>query len=373
MKRTGLAAAIGICATVCVVSVACGGPTGTDYGWFSYAPAEGWTQHEPSPGVTYAPTMARFNPAVEDLRYAPYIEIRDVTDAKSRAERIPVLYAYARERDRRLEVARAESRGASPPAFEWEDVPPTMGGPGEKQAFFFLLDRGTEQRRHLIHFVSTSDGRRFRVDYIGVDPGFTEHRDAVTASLSSLRFVSADASQPEPTLEETVAALKEHLEDDRLWLYDGRVAGQRLNDRHLEALRDPAFAGVTDLNLISGPDATMGGVDVTDGGLEHITHLPLRSLILRGSLVTDAGLAQLTELPLELLVLAETLIEGEGLRHLSGMPLEAIDLAGTRVGDASLHYLVGMPLVSINVHDTRVSDAGFLMLEREFPGAAISR
>lgn len=371
MKRMGLAAAVATCAAVGGFSVGCG-PGGTDYGWFSYTPPEGWTKYEPSQGETHAPTLARFIPDVEDRGHVPVLEVHDVTDAKFRGDRIAGLYAYARERDWRLAVTQAERRADTPPAFELEDIPPKIGGPGEKQAFSFLAGRGAQQRHHLIHFVSMPDGRRFRVDYFGVDPGFTEQRDAVTASLSSLRFASAAASQSELTLEETVAALKEHLEDDRLRLNDGKVAGQRLNDRHLEALRDPAFAGVTDLNL-AGFDARMGGVDVTDEGLEHIIHLPLRSLTLNGSLVTDAGLAQLTELQLEALGLSGTLITGEGLRHLSGMPLESIDLGGTRVGDESLQYLVGMPLVYINVNGTRVGDAGFLMLEREFPGAGISR
>ena len=371
MQCMGLVAAIATCATVSGFSVGCGGPSGTDYGWFSYTTPEGWTKEEPSEFITYAPTMAVFIPDVEGLSHVPILEIRDVTDAKSRNERNAGLYAYARERDWRSQVDSAERRGAAPPAFELEDIPPNINGPGEKQAISFLSGSGTPQRHHLIHFVSMPDWRRFRVDYFGVDPGFTEQRDAVMASLSSLRFASAAASQSELTLEETVAALQEHLEDDRLRLSDGKVAGQRLNDRHLEALRDPAFAGVTDLNL-AGFDARMGGVDVTDEGLEHIIHLPLRSLRLSGSLVPDAGRAQLSELRLEALGLSGTLITGEGLRHLSGMPLETIDLGRTRVDDESLQYLVGMPLVYIYVSGTRVSDVGFRMLEREFPGAGIS-
>ncbi len=64
---------------------------------------------------------------------------------------------------------------------------------------------------------------------------------------------------------------------------------------------------------------------------------------------------------------------GPNLSPVGYNPLEAIDLGGTRVGDESLQYLVGMPLVYIDVHATRVSDVGFQMLEREFPGAGISR
>lgn len=371
MRPAGFAIGKSIGAFACVVLAGCGGTGATDYGWFSYAPPEGWARYEPPPGVTYAPTLVEFRPQVEDLAKAPHLQIRDVTDQKSRIERIPELYAYARERDGRLRRSQAERQGLPEPVWEIEEVGPAIRGPGEEQGLSVTMDLGSGLERQLFHFVHASDGRRYRVDYLGVDPAFEEHRDAIVSSLASLRFAAVDG--PEFSLEATVAELKEQLDGDRLWLYDGRVGDQRLNDRHLEALGDPAFAGVRDLNLISGPDATMGGVDITDAGLAHITHLPLTSLIMRGSLVTDAGLARLEGLQLESLVLAETLVEGDGLKHLSGMPLKVLDLAGTRVGDESLQYLVGLPLLSINLRGTRVTAAGFAMLQREFPGALISR
>jgi hypothetical protein len=320
--------------------------------------------------VTYAPTLVEFRPQVEDIAAAPHLAIRDVTDQKSRTERVAALYSYALERDWRLRRSQAQRQGLPQPGLQIEEIEPAIGAPGHEEGLAIDMELTGRTQRQLLYFVQVPDGRRFRVDYIGVDPGFTEHRDAVTASLASLRF--ADAEEPEFSLPATVAALQEHLDGDRLWLDDGQVDGQRLHDRHMEALRDPAFAGVTDLNLISGPAAT-SGVDVTDEGLAYITHLPLQSLIVRGSLVTDAGLAQLAGLELESLVLGETLIEGEGLRHLRGMPLRSIDLGGTRVGDESLQYLIGMPLISVNLRGTRVSDTGFALLEREFPGAYINR
>jgi hypothetical protein len=371
MRPAGFAVGRSIGAFVCIATAGCGGTGGTDYGWFSYTPPAGWARYEPPPGVTYAPTLVEFRPQVEDLAKAPHLQIRDVTDQKSRIERIPELYAYARERDGRLRRAQAERQGIAEPVFAIEKVSPAIRGPGEEQGLSITMDLGGRLERQLFYFVHAPDGRRYRVDYLGVDPGFEAHRDAIVSSLASLRF--EEVEEPEFSLEATVAALEEQLDGDRLWLYDGRVGEQRLNDRHLEALQDPAFAGVTDLNLISGHDATMGGVDVTDAGLAHITQLPLKSLIMRGSLVTDAGLAQLEGLQLESLVLAETLVEGDGLKHLSGMPLKVIDLAGTRVGDESLQYLAGLPLLSINLHATRVTDAGVATLERELPGALIQR
>jgi hypothetical protein len=371
LTRTVVGIALG--ATVCCFLAACSGAGGTDYGWFRYTPPEGWTKHEPSPGVTYAPTLAQFHPDVDDLEDVPRLEIREVTDAKSRTERVAALYAYARERDWRLRVSRAERDGVPPPAFESEEIASTIPGAGERQAYSFLIDRDTEQRRSLVHFVTMPDGRRFRIDYVGVDPGFTERRGAVTASLETLRFAASTSAQAAVSLEETVAELRQHLDGDRLWLYDGEVAGRRLNDEHLAALRDPTFANVADLNLISGHSATVAGVDVTDDGLVHLKHLPLRSLILRGSLVTDAGLAQLTDLPLEALVLAETLVEGDGLRHLSGLPLRILDLDGTRVGDASLQHLTRLPLISLDLRNTRVTEAGVARLQQQLPGVRINR
>jgi hypothetical protein len=358
-------------ASVFIVTAGCGGTGGTDYGWFSYAPPEGWARYEPPPGVTYAPTLVEFRPQVENLAKHPHLQIRDVTDQKSRIERIPELYAYARERDGRLRRLQAERQGMAEPVWEIEEVGPAIRGPGKEQGLSITMDLGSGLERQLYYFVHSPDGRRYRVDYLGEDPAFEEHRDAIVSSLASLRFAAVD--EPEFSLEATVAALEEQLDGDRLWLYNGKVGDQRLNDRHLEALRDPAFAGVTDLNLVSGSDATIGGVDVTDEGLAHVTHLPLTDLIVRGSLVTDAGLAQLKGLQLEALVLAETLVEGEGLKHLSGMPLKVLDLADTRVGDESLQYLAGLPLISINLRGTRVTDAGVTMLERAIPGVLVSR
>jgi len=371
MRPAGFRIGTSIGALVCMVAAGCGGAGGTDYGWFSYAPPEGWARYEPSPGVTYAPTLVEFRPQVDDLAKAPHLQIRDVTDQKSRIERIPELYAYARERDGRLRRSQAERQGRSEPVWEIEEVGPAIRGPGEEQGLSVTMDLGSGLERQLLYFVHAPDGRRYRVDYLGVDPTFEEDRDAVTESLASLRFAAVE--EPEFSLEATVASLKRQLDGDRLWLYDGKVGNQRLNDRHLEALHDPAFARVAYLNFVSGPDATMGGVDVTDAGLAHLAHLPLTSLIMRGSLVTDAGLAQLKGLQLEALVLAETLVEGRGLKHLTGMPLKVLDLADTRVGDESLEYLVWLPLLSINLHGTRVTDAGVAMLEREIPGVFISR
>jgi len=370
MRSSSYPIGLSICVLVGFSALGCGGADGADYGWFSYAPPEGWARYEPPSSVTYAPTLVVFRPDVPDLADAPYLEIRDVTDAKSRTERVAALFAYASERDGRLRREQAERQGMPKPTLEIEDIEPAIRAPGKEEGLSITMGLTGELRHHLHYFAQTPDGRRFRVDYVGADPGFTEHRDAVVASLASLRFAPAD--EPEFSLDATVAALQIQLDGDRLWLYDGTVNGQRLNDRHLEALRDPAFANVTDLNFISGPAAT-SGVDVTDAGIQHITHLPLRSLIMRGSLVTDAGVAQLKGMQLESLVLGETLIEGEGLQHLSGMPLKVLDLGGTRVGDASLQYLIGLPLISINLHGTRVTDTGFAMLQREFPQAQINR
>jgi hypothetical protein len=374
-------------ATTCGLLIACGQTDqaaagtiraverGADYGWFTYAAADGWSRYEPPPGITYDPELVEFRPDDEDpmkmdKSSRTWLNIHDVTDVKSRTERIPSLYARVQESIWRSRCDSAQAMGQPMPAFEQKTIASPIGGPDEHAGFSFLSERDGKKIRTLVFFVETPDGRYFRAYYRGLDPDFTKHRDAIVASLKSLEFTSP--ALPVPSREKTVAFFKAELDDEKLWLYDGEVEGRRLNDAHLAALTDPAFAGVEDLNLVSGPTAMMSGVEVTDAGLVHIKHLPLRSLCLRGSLVTDAGLAHLKDLPLKSLVLGGTLIEGDGLAHLAGLKLRAIDLENTAVGDEHLKHLAGLPLLSINLRNTQVTEAGLEALQKRLPEVLVS-
>ena len=349
---------------------------GADYGWFAYTAPEGWSRYEPPPGITYDPELVEFRPddwdrMEMDKSGKTWLDIYDVTNVKSRIERIPSLYARVQESYWRSHCVDAKAMGQPVPAFEQEAIASPIGGPGKHAGFSFLSERDGKKIRTLVFFVETPDGRYFRAYYRGVDPDFTKHHAAIVASLESLEFTGP--ALPEASREKTVAYLRAELDGERLWLYDGAVEGRRLNDAHLAALTDPAFAEVEDLNLVSGPTAMMSGVEVTDAGLVHIKHLPLRSLCIRGSLVTDAGLAHLKDLPLKTLVLGGTLIEGDGLKHLAGMKLMALDLEGTMVGDEDLKHLVGIPLLSVNLRGTQVTDAGVAEFEKQFREIMISR
>jgi hypothetical protein len=381
IARTMVAAALACALPACdeaegsgaVARAPAGRDQAGDYGWFKYAAPAGWTRKVPPPGITLAPWVVVFNPEAQEKGERPRLEVWKITDEVSRSEGVPELYEYTLECGWRGQCAEAEKHGKARPAFACERTPAAIGGPGKVEGLSVRIERDGKLRHSLVYFVLGPDGRRFRAMYSGEDPGFTRHRDAVVASLKSLAFPASGPGVPPLSRAEVVAALRKQLDGTRLWLEDGKVAGRRLNDEHLAALSDPAFADVTDLNLVASSAAISSGVDVTDAGLAHIARLPLKSLCLRGSLVTDAGLVYLKGMPLETLVLAETLVKGDGLRHLEGLPLKVLDIDHTRIGDESLNHLYGLPLVMLHVRETRCTEAGVAGLREKRPKVVVGR
>lgn len=367
---------LGCALTGCDVASTEAGPrttaeTGTRYGSFVYETAAGWTVYEPPTGISFAEGMFEFYADVDNRGESPCLEIREVTATASRVERIPMRYVFSRERDAGFLSEQAARDGQPPISFACERVDPAISGPGDADAYSIVTVHGTTEERELVHWIKLSDGRRFRARYTGVEPAFSEHEPAVTASLATLSFLPDESVLPPLTRDEIVSAMVEQLDDERLWISDGTLRGRPLNDRHLEVLSDPAFAEVTDFN-VNAQSAATGGVEVTDEGLRHLAHLPLESLCLRGSLVTDDGLVHLKDLPLKTLVLGETLIEGDGLQHLTGMKLMVIDVAGTRVGDDALVHLKDMPLLQVWIRGARVTEAGVARLSEFLPDASVA-
>jgi hypothetical protein len=343
----------------------CGTPT-TDHGWFEYQPPDGWERRVPPEGIELSTNAVQFVPTAEVLQTELRIEVREVTDERSRNVRNPDFFMWAQEQQWRTQRREAMNEGTPIPAFECRKVSPSMKSKGAVEAVYIMAERGHNRRFGLFHFIQLPDGRLVRVEYSGAEPHFTKRRDAVEASLKSVVFSPTGPDEPGPTLDEKVADLKGQLQGNKLWLYDGTVAGKRLTDDDLVALKDPAFAQVTDLNLIAGPAAMITGVDVTDAGLTHIRHLPLTTLSLRGTRIADAGLVHLRDLPLESLVLGYTLVTDEGLEHLTSLPLTILDLEATRVTDDGLRHLADLPLRSLSLNYAPITDAGLRHL-RELP------
>lgn len=364
MRRAGWVLGILALATSGMLS-GCGTST-TDYGWFEYQPPDGWERRIPPGGIELPPNAVQFIPTAEDLQTELRIEVREVTDERSRNVRNADFFMWAQEQQWRTQRREAVNEGTPIPASECRKVSPSMMSGGAVEAVYIMAERGGNRRFGLFHFIQLADSRLVRVEYSGAEPHFTEHRDAVEASLASVVFSPAGPDEPGPTLEEKIADLKGQLKGNKLWLYDGMVAGRRLTDEDLAALEDPAFAQVTDLNLIAGPAAMTTGVDVTDAGLAHIRHLPLTTLCLRGTMITDAGLVHLRDLPLESLVLGYTLVTDEGLEHLASLPLTTLDLEAVRVSDDGLRHLADLPLRSLSLNYTPITDAGLRHL-RELP------
>jgi hypothetical protein len=330
--------------------------------WLSYEPPDGWQRHDPGPAIIESPAMKTFVPTQRAGDSKLRVIVHDATDFESRMDRVGELYWRAclrRQRNLRLEAKR---RGKPVPASTCRRVTPSISGFEEVVAVFEQGPRDRGIKKRIIHFVRRQDGRRFRIDYEGDDAEFDQHRESVLASFETLRFVRQDPA-PGPSRQARIDSLREQLDGNKLWLYDGAAAGARLTDEDLELLREPSFAGVESLNLFSGHAAGLTGLELGDAGLVNVAHLPLTFLCLRGTLVTDAGLAKLAGLPLQTLVLDGTLVEGDGLRHLSGMPLENLDLARTGVDDASLPLLRGLPLRSLDLRSTAITDAGLAHLK----------
>ncbi|MHC4107910.1 MAG: hypothetical protein ACYSTY_07485, partial [Planctomycetota bacterium] len=188
--------------TLLIGTAVCGLPVGcgeADYGWFTYAAPKGWARYVPPEGITLAPNVIEFYPDVEDLRDVPRLEIREVTNERSRSDRVAALYARAREREWRFLCAEAERRGDRLPKFKCDSF---VHGPMQAEALSILVERDGKVSRKLVCFIESSDGRRFRAEYAGVDPAFTVHRSVITASLETLSFPAPESGASPLSLEE---------------------------------------------------------------------------------------------------------------------------------------------------------------------------
>jgi len=137
---------------------------------------------------------------------------------------------------------------------------------------------------------------------------------------------------------------------------------QNLKGRHLsEEIAQPA--NTTALEKLGakinphprggGLIVELGGTQVTDAGLVHLTGLTkLEELHIPGTQITDAGLVHL-----------------KGLTNLKGL-----DLGGTQVTDAGLVHLKGLTnLKWLNLNGTQVTDAGVAELKKALPKCNIGR
>jgi hypothetical protein len=142
------------------------------------------------------------------------------------------------------------------------------------------------------------------------------------------------------------------------------LADQRVRDSDIALLKgEDEFKSLATLIL----DGSVHISPLTDVGLEHLKHMQLKKLVLRGcDEITNAGLGHLKRMPLEQLDLGLcNRITNAGLEHLKDMEkLERLDLNLCRnITKDGLRYLTKMPLKQLSLSDVNITDAGLEILK----------
>lgn len=160
-----------------------------DYGWFSYAPLEGWKRLDMSRDAT----SIAFIPdhAVQETGVS-MINIRQVDRPRIKEGELAAACIRDLTQQWEYQCSQAKRDGKSLPPFEYEEIPGVIDAPGQVDAFSIQLVRNGRHLRFLTHYIEMSDGRRFIVEYNGSDPGYSEYVAAVTRSLETIRFADAE-------------------------------------------------------------------------------------------------------------------------------------------------------------------------------------
>jgi hypothetical protein len=176
---------------VAILLCSCGGAAkAEDYGWFSYAPPEGWKRLDMSRDATsiaFLPSNAIRETGVNSVEISNVEWMKRVKKGELAATVIGDLKMHW-EHDSK----QAELQGKPPPPFNCEVIPALIKSPGQVDAFSIHLVRNDRPLRFLKHFIELPDGHRFIVEYSGSDPGYSEYLDAVKQSLKTIRFADTE-------------------------------------------------------------------------------------------------------------------------------------------------------------------------------------
>ena len=173
----------------------CGSKTQTestkteDYGWFSYAPLEGWKRLDMSgdgTSIAFVPDNAVRETGVS------MINIRQVDRPRIKEGELAATFIRGLRQQWEYLCSQAKRDGKPLPPFECEEIPGVIDAPGQVDAFSIQSVRNGRHFRFLTHYIEMPDGRRFIVKYIGSDPGYSEYVAAVTRSLETIRFADAE-------------------------------------------------------------------------------------------------------------------------------------------------------------------------------------
>jgi hypothetical protein len=183
-----------LCSSGCSQKTNEGSAETKDYGWFSYAPPEGWKRlnmSQDGTSVAFLPDHAVRDTGVGLVEISQVDWLKHVKKGDLAAAVIGDLKQHW-EHD--CELARRD--GKPPPPFACDEIPGMIEGPGQIEAFSVQLVRNGRSLRFLKHFIELPDGRRFIVEYNGSDPGYTDQLAVVTKSLKTIRFADVSESVP---------------------------------------------------------------------------------------------------------------------------------------------------------------------------------
>jgi hypothetical protein len=188
-----------VCALMAVVPLLCGAGCGQkndeqkakaeDFGWFSYAPPEGWKRLDLSrdaSSIAFLPSSAVRGSEVCSL------EVSQVDWMKVKEGELAAACIGDIRQQWEHDKKQAELQGKTAPPFQCKKIAGVIDWPGQIDAYSIQLVRNGRFLNFLTHYIETPGGRRFIVEFVGSDPVYTQQLAAVKSSLETLQFADAN-------------------------------------------------------------------------------------------------------------------------------------------------------------------------------------
>lgn len=188
-----------VCMLMAVVPLLCGAGCGQrndeqkakaeDFGWFSYAPPEGWKRLDMSRDATSIAFLP--SPAVRGSEVCK-VEVSQVDWLKVKEGELAATCVGDIRQQWEHDKKQAELQGKTAPPFQCEKVAGVVDCPGQIDAYSIQLVRNGRSLNFLTHYIEIPGGRRVIVEFVGSEPLYTQQLAAVKSSLETIQFADAN-------------------------------------------------------------------------------------------------------------------------------------------------------------------------------------
>lgn len=159
-----------------------------DFGWFSYAPPEGWKRLDMSrdgTSIAFLPSAAVRGSEVckVEVSQVDWMKVKEGELAATCVGDIRQQWEYTKKQ--------AELQGKTAPPFRCEKVAGVIDCPGQVDAYSIQLVRNGRSLNFLTHYIEIPGGRRIIVKFVASDPLYSRYLAAVKGSLERIQFADA--------------------------------------------------------------------------------------------------------------------------------------------------------------------------------------